>query len=382
MKLTLTLKDLPEINFVNTDVNQILNETISSYEKAYFESTGIKKKLYPGDPIRIWLYSQALREFQLRVLIDDAAKQNLLKYARKDYLEHLGAFSNTGILKAKPATTNMKLILSKIIPTNEVVPAGTRVSPGNDIYFTVDDDVVIPAGNQEVTFSVTCAQFGTIGNGFTPGQINILVDPLPWGSSVENIDTSHGGSDEEDADSYRDRIQLAPEGFSVAGPEGAYKYFAKQHSALISDLQISSESPGEVNVSVLLQNGEIPNESFLVGLGTHLNDKNIRPLTDKVSVTAPEVINYDLNITYYIKTSDSGVESQVIEHVEKAIKDYIVWQRLKIGRDINPSHLISEVIKAEAKRVEVVSPVFASIGSNEVAIASSENITYGGLEDE
>ncbi len=56
------------------------------------------------------------------------------------------------------------------------------------------------------------------------GQINELVDPIPFVSRVENISTSYGGSDIENDDKFRARIQIAPEHFSVAGPEGAYRF--------------------------------------------------------------------------------------------------------------------------------------------------------------
>ena len=85
------LNHLPDIQFVETNLDVILQETIAGYEKAYLEQYGQEKKLFPGDPIRIYLYSQALREFQLRKLIDYSAKQNLLKYAKGDYLRHIGA---------------------------------------------------------------------------------------------------------------------------------------------------------------------------------------------------------------------------------------------------------------------------------------------------
>lgn len=382
MRLTLTLKDLPDIDFVNTDVNKILNDMIAGYEQAYYESTGVRKKLYPGDPIRIWLYTQALREFQLRVLIDDAAKQNLLKYARKENLKHLGAFSRTSIFEPVPAKAKVKFTLSQARPTDEIIPHGTRVSPGNEIYFEVDQDVKVPAGIQEVIVDVTCTEAGTIGNGFTPGQINILVDPLPYNASVENIDTSQGGADEEDADSYRERIHLAPEGFSVAGPEGAYEYFARQYSPLVSDVKITNPSDGVVDIRVLLQNGELPDTTFLEGIYNYLSSKERRPLTDKVQVSEPTTVEYNIDLTYYISNADVAQEVLIKSRVEDAIQEYVIWQKSRIGRDINPSELISRIIQAGAKRVEVNAPKFTPIQETEVAIAGNLTITYGGLEDE
>lgn len=380
--MPININDLPEVSFAEKDINKILNDMISRYEEAYFQSTGERKKLYPGDPIRIFLYSQALREFQLRVMIDDAAKQNLLKYARGDNLKHLGAFSRTEKFEAKAATTKIKFALSQARPTDDVVPGGTRVSPGNDIYFATNEDTIIPAGVQEVIVEATCTEKGTIGNGFTPGQINILVDPLPWTATVENIETSQGGLDEEDDDSYRNRIHLAPEGFTVAGPSGAYEYFARQYSSLVSDVKVDSPSDGVVDIRILLRNGELPDSTFIEGITEYLSAKDRRPLTDHVQVSAPNKIYYDIELAYYISSEDIAQESLIKSRVEKAIEEYEIWQRSKIGRDINPSELIAKIRLAGAKRVEIISPVFTQIGNQDIAIVNLKNINYGGLEDE
>ena len=390
MKLSLSLNDLPEVNFIETDVNKILNDAITGYEAAHFEQTGKVKKLYPGDPIRIFLYSQALREVQLRVMFNDAAKQNLLKYARKENLKHLGAFFKTEQLEAKAAKVLMRFFLSSARPTDEVIPAGTRVSPGNEIYFDTKEDTIIPAGSTFIEVLTECTQTGIIGNDFIPGQINILVDPLPYNAVVENIETSSGGIEEESDDNYRDRIHLAPEGFSVAGPDGAYEYFVRQFSTLVTDVKITSPSDGVVDIRVLLQNGQIPNQSFIDDLLEYLSAKNRRPLTDKVQVGAPEVVYYDLDVVYYLNSADISVEQDLRNKVEAAAIDYEVWQRSKIGRDINPSELTARMILIEqdtaprrgAKRVEITSPIHTTLNDNQVAVANVKTVTFGGFEDE
>lgn len=391
MKLSLNLNDLPEVNFIETDVNQILNDAIAGYEAAYFEQTGKVKKLYPGDPIRIFLYSQALKEVQLRVMLNDTAKQNLLKYARGANLKNLGAFFRTDQLEARAAKVLMRFVLSSARPTDETIPAGTRVSPGNEIYFATKENTVIPAGATFVDVLTECTQPGTIGNDFTPGQINILVDPLPYNTTVENIETSGGGVEEESEENYRNRIHLAPEGFSVAGPEGAYEYFVRQYSPLVADVKVTSPSDGVIDIRVLLQYGQIPDQTFLDGLLEYLSAKNRRPLTDKVQVGAPEIVNYDLDVVYYLNSSDISVEQDLRNRVEAAADDYIIWQRSKIGRDINPSEAIAKMIfvgtqdnkqQRGAKRVEIVSPTYMTLNDNQVAVANIKTVTFGGFEDE
>jgi phage-related baseplate assembly protein len=380
--MALNLNDLPDINFAEKDINKILSDMILGYEKAYFEETGEIKTLHPGDPIRVFLYSQALREFQLRVLIDDSAKQNLLKYARGDRLDHLGSFYRITRLEPTASKVTVRFNLSQSQPTDAIIPAGTRVSPGGEIYFSVMEDITVPAGSTQAQFLTKCTQRGKIGNGFTSGQINILIDPLPWIGSVENLEVSSGGADWEDDESFRERIHLSLESFSVAGPTGAYEYFARQYSALIEDIRVSTPSPGVVDIRVLLIDGQIPNSTFLSGLNTHLSAKDRRPLTDLVQTSAPDIINYDITLTYYINIEDANSEELIKTKVEKAIEEYKIWQRSRIGRDLNPSELNFKIREAGAKRAVITTPIYQEIQPYQIANENLISITYGGLEED
>ena len=59
-----------------------------------------------------------------------------------------------------------------------------------------------------------------------------------------------------------------------------------------------------------------------------------------------------------------------------------MWQKTKLGRDINPSELISRIIIAGAKRVEVTYPIYTKIESTQIAIVENNNSSLGGIEDE
>lgn len=375
------LNNLPDVSFVNTSVEEIIDGIITGFEQAYLEQTGTVKKLYPGDPIRIFLHAQALREFQLRQLIDYSAKQNLLKYSQGDYLIQLGANRTVTKLPAQKASVTVRFRLSNAQLSVYTIPAGTRVGPGEDILFETTSVIEIPPGQQEATAIVVCTQEGIIGNGFAPGQINIITDPLPYLESVENITTSSGGSDIESDENFRERIYLAPEGYSVAGPEAAYIYQAKSYSPLVLDVKASSPSDGVVEVKVLLEDGEIPSAEFITGVSEHLNARDKRPLTDKLEVSAPDTITYNIDLDYYILNSNSSAVAAIQQNVNKAISDYKLWQRSKIGRDIDPTELVARIKGAGAKRVVVRSPIFQSL-TDEVGIIDNETVIYGGLEDD
>ena len=227
-----------------------------------------------------------------------------------------------------------------------------------------------------------CQTKGIIGNDIPQGGIGILVDMLPYIKSVRNTEITSGGADIESDENLAERIYLAPSGYSVAGPDDAYEYHTMAYNQDIIDVKVSSPAPTEVEIRFLIGEGEIPTGTVIKGLEEYLQDNNIRPLTDKVKVLAPEQEQFSISISYYINRSDSAKANSIQSAVNAAIDDYVRWQTYSIGRDINPSELTKRVVEAGAKRVEVTSPVFTTVPVTTVARLSAKTVTYGGLEDD
>lgn len=370
------MNNLPAVEFASKDVNQIVTDMISTYESL------LGNKLAPGDPRRLFLLAVAMRLAHQRTLIDYSAKQNLLAYAEGDYLDHKGADSETERLSAKPALVTVKFTLSAPQPQDVTIPSGTRVSPGGQLFYAVVEDTVVTAGTTQIDITTECTTAGVVGNDWEPGQIKKLVDPLPWVQKVENTTTSSGGTDIEADDAYRERIHQAPESFSTAGPDEGYVYWAKTANQIIIDISVSSPVAGQVEIRPLLEGGQIPGQEILDAVEAKVNDKKVRPLTDQVTVLAPVIVNYDIVFTYYISTTDSAAAAGIQQAVDSAVTEYRAWQRARLGRDINPSKLISLVMAAGAKRLAVTSPVYTQITLAQVAHAQNVTVTYGGLEDD
>lgn len=370
------LSDLPDIEFVNSDVQTVEAEVFAIYE----ETTG--RTLAKGDPIRLFLLTMTYVIVLLLKAIDNTGKQNLLRYANGNNLDHIGALVGCGRLAAAAAVTTIKVTLSAAQATAVIVPSGTRFTAGDGIFFALDNPMVIDIGDTNGTGTATCTVTGTVGNDYPIGTLTTLVDPVPYVASVTNTTKSEGGADVQDDEDFREAINLKPESFSTAGPTGAYIFHAKQASALISDVSVITPNPGEVEVRPLLEGGVIPGSTMLQLVEDHLNDKTIRPLTDNVSVVAPTAVSYDVTLTYYIDSNDATMATTIQTAVTAAVNDYVAWQKEKLGRDINPSELIRRVMQAGAKRVAVTYPVFAVLDETEVAIADNVTVTMGGIEDE
>lgn len=366
--------NLPNITFAEKSAQQIEADIIKRYEELS------KKKLHKADPKRIFLQAIVLLLAQQRINIDYTGKQNLLSFASNTMLDHLGLETNTSRLQETKAKTTIRFTLST--SKSQIIPLGTRVTPGNGIFFETLTEKVVNVGQTSVDIEAACTESGAAGNDFLPGEINQQVDPIQWIQSVENITKSEGGNDSEDDDSYALRIRQAPESFSVAGPTGAYEYWAKTANKSIIDVSVRSPSAGVVEIRPLLNNGGIPDQEVLDGVLSICNDRKIRPLTDNVQVLAPSVVSYDINLTYWIGSNNSSMSNTIQSNVNQAIENYKLWQKSKLGRAIDPSELITLIKNAGAKRVSITSPIYQTVNSFEVAKENLSTVSYGGLEDD
>ena len=104
------------------------------------------------------------------------------------------------------------------------------------------------------------------------------------------------------------------------------------------------------------------------------------PDTDKVNLYAPETVEYDLEITYYISKSRRDNEAELRSMIEDAIESYIIYQGSKIGRAVDTAALIEYIRAAGAERAEIVSPTYQKVTESQVAVCRSKKVTYGGLE--
>lgn len=369
---------LPDVEFLETDAETIKAEILTGYEQA----SG--RTLAAGDPVRLFLLSLASIIIQQRTTINQAAQQNLLTYAQGEYLDALGALLSVERLEESRAVTTLKFTLSQALATVYTIPAGTEVTNGT-VTFATDHDLDIPKGELSGSVTASCTVPGEVGNDYLAGQVTTIVKPMTFVAKAENVTITTGGSEAESDASLAERIRLAPNSFSVAGPEKAYIYHAKSVSSSVIDVSVTSPSPGEVDVYVLLSGGMLPQEETLKQISDYLTDSSIRPLTDYVKVLAPQAVNYQLELHYWIGREDSSRAEQIKAEVTAAVEKYRLWQQGKIGRDILPAKLIQYVMQAGASRIDspTMKPAdFKALESGQVAQCTDVKIVYEGIKDE
>lgn len=434
------------LDLIDVDGASVYADVVTGLE----ESVG--EPLYPGDERRI--FGEAL----VAVLVayvskaNDAARQTLLRYARGQALDAMGERLGVERIAATPAECTIRFTLSAVQDRTITIPAMTRVTSDGTMYFQTTEAAVIDAGELTGDALAECTTAGESGNGMLPGEVSTLVDLAPYVDSVVNLDETHGGDDGEPYttagdDRYRERIRLAPNRLSTAGPEQAYVYWALTANADIADVAVFSEEfddeiecpvidgkafvggdllvpdttmlvdgeptgftyayenslltialegekaeaetvavtvhrkmDGRVRIVPLMEGGELPDDDVLEAVYEACNDDSVRPMTDLVSVEAPTVVPYDIDIAYWTTVDDEATVVEAVEGAGGAIDRYIADQCAVLGRDIEPDVLKTYVMEAGAIRCDVLKPERIAVTDTEVARFSSSISTAHHLE--
>jgi len=358
-------------NFVETDSAKIYTTVIGQLMEYCNEA------LYPGDERRI--FGEAMVQVLVGVysLFNDQAKQRTLRYARGEVLDAIGERLGVKRLEPASASATFRFVASAPMPTNIIIPAGTRITTDGSIYFETSEAAVLQAGDLYVDVLGVCTQGGAAYNGYAAGSIDTLVDLIPYISGAANTTESAGGDDgepytTEGDDRLRERIRLAPSTLSTAGPESAYRYFVLSADPDIVDVAIDcpKDEPNTVNLYPLMAGGKLPEPADLQKILDVLDD-DVRPMTDLVQAFVPEAAEYDIEIKYYCTKDNEAATIETIEGAGGSISQYNKWQTTALGRDINPDqlrrYLLAPATGTGALRVDVIHPTFQELHKWQVA---------------
>lgn len=376
----------PEYQFVPTDPEEIETKLVQLYEAL------VQTTVRPASPERLFIQFVTGVIVQERMLTNYAGNQNIPSRAAGENLDALAELTYIQSRpEAKAAVCTMRFKISEAQKSAVLIPAGTRITDASKtlVWVTMEDNYV-PIGETFIDVeNVTCQTAGTVGNGYTPGQINKLVDVYDFYTSCENITTSAGGSNAPDDDKYYELMRESMDAYSTAGAQGSYIYWAKQVSTEIIDVAAVSPTPGIVKLYTLMNGGVLADEETKKKVLAACSADERRPLTDWVFVEDAEIVEYDIDLTYYTQ-SDARISATEIEAaVKEAQEKYVDWQCAKLGRDINPSRLISMLMETGIKRVDLIEPAFTHLKDGiwkdvpQLArLAATPEIINGGYENE
>jgi phage-related baseplate assembly protein len=158
----------------------------------------------------------------------------------------------------------------------------------------------------------------------------------------------------EDNDAYRLRIQEAPDGLSVAGPKASYEFHARSSDGRVKDASATSPAPASVTVTVLANDATgIASAELLATVARALNAEEVRPLGDRLSVQAAQVIDYQIEATLFIGV---GPEVPILLDAARANAVRVSQPRRPLGHSIYRSACSAAVHVEGVRKVVLTSP--------------------------
>ena len=168
-------------------------------------------------------------------------------------------------------------------------------------------------------------------------------DPLAF-PPVEEVRESH--------DALRERIQLAYEGLTTAGPRNSYILHARNASGLVADATAESPSPAVVAVTVLSLNdaGEADAE-LLETVRIRLSDDDVRPVADRLQVQSAEILRYRIDAVVHMAGGGPETEATLAE-CRRRLSAWINPRR-RLGVEVARSGIDAQLHIAGVARVDL-----------------------------
>lgn len=372
------MRELPKPVFVTIDPAATEADLIARYE----EKSG--KTLYPAQIERLFIDQIAYATTGLQMSIQNAGEQLLVRHSNGPILDYLGELVATPRLLAIAARCPVRFAIATAAIQPLLIPVGTRVTTLDaKLAFITDEEVLIPAGQTQVTVTATCSTVGEAGNGWAVGQISVITNPPFAGLLATNIAVSFDGAEDEDDDRYRERIILAPEAYSNAGSRGAYRYHAMAVHQSIVDVAVhgpaEGQLPGHVALFPLTTSG-LPTADLLQRVLALVGGEKVRPLCDTVHALPPVQVDYSINARIVFFNSADRVTTMA--QVQAAANAYVLELSAGLGVDIVPEQLIARLQVAGVYRAFVEQPaVPRELLGNEWAVCSSIQLIDAGTSN-
>ena len=159
----------------------------------------------------------------------------------------------------------------------------------------------------------------------------------------------------EDDERLRVRVQLAPQAFSTAGPHGAYVFHAMTAAPTVKHVGIDVPEPGHVILYPLVPTGDgTPSIEVLRAIRERLLREDVRPLTDVITVTAPDIIHTTVDVTLVM---GEGVDPVLLEDRAKTGIAAYALKRHKVGAPFYRSGVYDAAMVPGVDNVIINSPL-------------------------
>lgn len=148
------------------------------------------------------------------------------------------------------------------------------------------------------------------------------------------------------------RALMAWDGLSVAGPTGAYEYFALSADGKVADAKGSSPAPAEALITILSTEGDGTADATLLASVTQtLSHEDKRPVADRLTVQSAGIIHYTIAAKLHIDSQ--GAEVDVILQAARDQLAAFINPRRRIGVEVPRSAIDAALHVQGVRKVEL-----------------------------
>ncbi|MBJ9370564.1 MULTISPECIES: baseplate J/gp47 family protein [Acinetobacter] len=184
----------------------------------------------------------------------------------------------------------------------------------------------------------------------------------------------------ESDEAFRERIQLAFDTLSVAGPEAAYKKFARDSDGRVGDVSVVSPAPAFITLTILQADSQTGTASpeLLQIVEKAVTAEDVRPIGDRVTVQSAKIISYNIQAKLFIGKDPEA--ATLLQQALKQVTDYATKQK-RLGRSIRLTAIYAALHVTGVSRVELTSPsADVVLSPAQASFCTDINISIGGIE--
>lgn len=157
----------------------------------------------------------------------------------------------------------------------------------------------------------------------------------------------------EDDEALILRALMAWDGLSVAGPTGAYEYFALSADGKVADAKGSSPAPAEALVTILSTEGDgTANATLIAKVTQALSHEDKRPVADRLTVQSAGIIHY--TITAKLHIDSQGAEADVVLQAARDRLAAFINPRRRIGVEVPRSAIDAALHVQGLRKVDLI----------------------------
>ncbi len=222
-------------------------------------------------------------------------------------------------------------VTGTVIKAKSVFATPATDSDSSVLFRTMEDAEIGSEGQADI--SVTAVSPGKGGN--VPARaVSLMLKPVKGIDRITNHEAITGGTDTEDDESLRERIQWANTApISFVGNDSDYIRWAKEVVGVGSAVVIPEwDGPGTVKLIILDANGKPGNESLLDSVYTYIvspedRSRRLAPIGATLTVSAPDILEMQYQATimleeeFALEAVCEGFRKNIMKYYEEAKED-------------------------------------------------------------